>query len=87
MDFNKDGENSEETDPQVGSIIGKLERLIISSLVLCNQLSAIGFVIAAKSIARYKQLEDKDFAEKYLVGTLSSVAIAFLTAALFNKLM
>ncbi len=85
--FNKDECVNEENDPQVGRIIGKLERLIISSLVLCNQFGAIGFVLTAKSIARYKQLEDRNFAEKYLVGTLSSVAIAFITTILLKKLI
>jgi hypothetical protein len=85
--FNKDECANEENDPRVGRVIGKLERFIISSLVLCNQLGAIGFVLAAKSIARYKQLEDKNFAEKYLVGTLASASIAFITAILLKKLI
>lgn len=76
--------SAQKQEPPVGSIIGKLERIIIAILVLCNELSTIGFVLAAKSLARYKQLEDKDFAEKYLVGTLSSTAIA-ITATLLLK--
>lgn len=78
---------SEENDSRIGRIIGKLERVIIAALVLCNQLSAIGFVLAAKSIARYKQLEDKNFAEKYLVGTLTSTCIAFITAIILRHLI
>lgn len=68
----------DDNSAQIGRIIGKLERVIIVILVLCSQFGAIGFVLAAKSIARYKQLEDKDFAERYLVGTLASAAIAFI---------
>lgn len=68
----------------VGSIIGKMERLIISILVLCNEIGAIGFVLTAKSLARYKQLSEKGFAEKYLVGTLTSTAIAIIAALLFK---
>jgi len=63
---------------QVGSIIGRLERLIISILVLTDQLTAIGFVLTAKSLARFKQFEDQNFAEKYLVGTLASTALAII---------
>lgn len=77
----------EENDPQVGRIIGKLERIIISVLILCNQFGAIGFVLTAKSIARYKQLEDKNFAEKYLVGTLTSVLIAFITTIIVKQFL
>jgi hypothetical protein len=33
-------------------------------------------VIAAKSIARFKDLDQRDFSERYLIGTLASVAVA-----------
>ncbi len=65
-------------EPKAGRIIGKLERLIIAVLVLSNQLSGIGFVLTAKSIARFKQFEDQGFAERYLVGTLASTTIAII---------
>ena len=54
---------------KAGNIIGKLERTIIAILLLNNQFGLIGFVLTAKSIARFKQMENRDFAEKYLVGT------------------
>lgn len=63
----------------VGNVIGKLERIITALLLLCNQYGVIGLVLTAKSIARFKQLEDKDFAEKYLVGTLLSIFIALIS--------
>ncbi|AVQ21549.1 hypothetical protein A2U14_02970 [Fusobacterium necrophorum subsp. funduliforme] len=65
-------------------MIGKLERALIVILLLQNQYEAIGFVLAAKSIARFRQLDDKEFAEKYLVGTLASVLLA-LGATLLLK--
>lgn len=83
----EDGSVQEENDPQIGRIIGKLERIIISVLVVCNQFTAIGFVITAKSIARFKQLEDKNFAEKYLVGTLASAGIAFIVTVFLKKFL
>lgn len=70
--------------PPVGSVIGKLERILTVILVLCNQIGAIGFVLTAKSLARYKQLDDQSFAEKYLVGTLSSTTIAIIAALLLK---
>ena len=42
-----------------------LEREIILILGLMGQFGAIGFVLTAKSLARFRQLEDKEFAEKY----------------------
>lgn len=70
--------------PPVGSVIGKLERILTVILVLCNQIGAIGFVLTAKSLARYKQLDNQSFAEKYLVGTLSSTTIAIIAALLLK---
>ena len=80
------GTNSsgQKKEPPVGSVIGKLERILTVILVLCNEIGAIGFVLTAKSIARYKQLDNQSFAEKYLVGTLSSTAIAIIAALLLK---
>lgn len=65
---------------QVGATIGVIERLLIVTFVLVGADAAIGFVVGAKTIARFKQLDDRDFAEYYLLGTLASVSIAILTA-------
>lgn len=67
---------------RIGATIGVLERLIVSALVLANASSAIGFVIAAKTLARFKQLDDREFAEYYLLGTLASTAVAILSSLL-----
>lgn len=65
---------------RVGATIGVLERLIVCALVLAGQAAAIGFVIAAKTLARFRQLDDRHFAEYYLVGTLASVTLALTTS-------
>ena len=75
-------ENLEEL--KAGNIIGKLERIIIAILLLNNQFGLIGFVLTAKSIARFKQMEDKDFAEKYLIGTLTSFLIVLTTVLILK---
>jgi Protein of unknown function (DUF3307) len=64
----------------IGSTIGILERLLISALVLAGGLMAIGLVVAAKTLARFKQLDDQYFAEYYLLGTLASVTFAVITS-------
>jgi hypothetical protein len=64
---------------QVGATIGILERLLIVTFMLTSAEAAIGFVIAAKTIARFRLLDDRDFAEYYLLGTLASVGVAVLT--------
>ena len=72
---------------KAGNIIGKLERTIIAILLLNNQFGLIGFVLTAKSIARFKQMEDKNFAEKYLIGTLTSFLIVLTTVLILKGLL
>ena len=52
-----------------------------------NQFGLIGFVLTAKSIARFKQMEDKNFAEKYLIGTLTSFLIVLITVLILKGLL
>jgi Protein of unknown function (DUF3307) len=66
-------------EARVGAVIGILERVIVVALVLVGQYAAIGLVVTAKTIARFRQLEDRQFAEYYLLGTLASIATAILT--------
>jgi hypothetical protein len=65
---------------RIGATIGVIERLLIASLVLAGGIATIGLVIAAKTIARFRQLDDRLFAEYYLLGTLASVALAVVTS-------
>ena len=37
-------------------------------------------MIAAKTLARFKQLDDRGFAEYYLLGTLASASVAIGSA-------
>lgn len=69
---------ADDAKKNAGEAIGNLERLIILTLVLQSNYAAIGLVIAAKTVARYKKLEEKNFAEYYLIGTFTSLIIAVL---------
>jgi len=69
-----------------GIFVGILERAIVLTLSLLNQFGAISFVFLAKSMARFKQLEQRDFAEYYLIGTLTSFFIALLGGVLAQAL-
>jgi hypothetical protein len=66
---------------QRGMIIGVIERLLIYYFVVTGSLASIGFIVAAKSFARFRELNNKDFAEYVLIGTLLSTAAALFTAA------
>ncbi|MBU5317608.1 DUF3307 domain-containing protein [Clostridium bornimense] len=61
-----------------GFIIGILERTFILVIMILNQPSIIGFVLAVKSVARFKKLEDENFAEYFIIGTFISFIIAII---------
>ena len=64
-----------------GRMIGYLERVIILLFIIYGQFGSIAFVITAKSVARFKEIEnDRSLAEYYLIGTLLSVSFALATA-------
>ena len=75
-----------ETD-QTGKWIGILERLIVLSLILNNALGSVAFILTAKSIARFNELSNRDFAEYYLIGTLSSTMLAISGGFVLNYLL
>ena len=81
-----ESEASEKVSDGGGMIIGILEREVILLLTFLQQYGAIGFVLTAKSVARYKQLEKRAFAEKYLIGTLMSALISLLVGVLMSAL-
>lgn len=70
-----------------GKWIGIAERVLIFSFVLLNQYEAIGFLIAAKSLLRFREGEKAAKQSEYvLVGTLMSYSLAILVG-LMTKLV
>ncbi|WP_018612109.1 DUF3307 domain-containing protein [Segetibacter koreensis] len=87
--------------PNAGKWIGVLERLLILTMVFIDQFSAIGFLVAAKSILRVTDKPDKPTSdptmgrpfssrkhtEYVLIGTFLSVGIAIFTGLVINALL
>ncbi|MBN4056436.1 DUF3307 domain-containing protein [Rhodothermus sp. AH-315-K08] len=70
---------------QAGAYIGILERLFVFTFVINGQWDAVGFLIAAKSVFRFGDLKDSSelkLTEYILIGTLLSVGLASIVAAL-----
>jgi hypothetical protein len=65
-----------EGHPGAGRLIGWLERTLIFGFVVAGKPEAAVIVFAAKSIARFASLDDRRFAEYYLIGSLASLLIA-----------
>jgi len=70
-----------------GSMIGKLERALIFTLIAIGYPAGIGFLVAAKSILRFEEAKKQPLAEYVLIGTLWSYGLAIaITSASFSLL-
>jgi hypothetical protein len=90
--------NMEDSLKDAGRWIGMLERVLIITFIYTNQFSAIGFLIAAKSVLRVtdkpdpsahpadKPFSTRKHTEYVLIGTFLSFAIAIITGLLVNWL-
>jgi hypothetical protein len=61
-----------------GRAIGVLERALAVTLVLLGEYGALGLIVAAKALARFRALDDREFAEYFLIGTLASLLLGVL---------
>jgi len=77
----EDEKPDKRIDPRMmGATIGVLERVLVIALLPGGGPAAVGFVVAAKTLARFRELNNKRFAERYLLGTMASVTIALVSA-------
>lgn len=70
-----------------GKLIGYIERLLVILLTYYGSYPAIAFIVTAKSIARFKQMDDRDWAEYFLLGTLTSMFLGILFGILLRELI
>ncbi|MBD8035041.1 MULTISPECIES: DUF3307 domain-containing protein [Solibacillus] len=73
-----------DSPPKAGMWIGILERNLILIFCLSNNLGGIGFLVAMKALTRFKQFDDKSFAEYYLIGTMLSVIFGVIAGYLMK---
>lgn len=69
---------------KAGIWIGRCERILVLTFILLSQFTALGFLMAAKSILRFSDKEERHQkkTEYILVGTL----ISFVSAALVGEI-
>ncbi len=73
-----------------GRYIGIFERILVLTFILTQNFSAIGFLIAAKSILRFSDKAGsgaRKQTEYVLIGTLMSFAITILLGLLVNAIV
>jgi len=81
-----EGEETSRNEYNTGRLIGLLERIFVFLFVLLSQYTAIGFILAAKGVARFQDFKSRTFAEYVLIGTLLSTLLA-LAIGYFVKLI
>lgn len=79
--------DAEEKIEHGGKLIGLFERVIILTLVLLGEYSAIGFLITGKSIIRFATQGENLRSEYVLVGTMMSYCVAIIIGVIINILM
>jgi hypothetical protein len=78
---------NEESLTDAGKWIGYLERILTLTFILIGEFSAIGFLIAAKSIFRFGDLtnsKERKMTEYILIGTLLSFTMVILIGILIK---
>lgn len=83
-------ENGTQSLPNAGKWIGYLERVLILTFIFTNNIEGIGFLLTAKSIFRFGELnkaKDIKTTEYVLIGTFASFAIAILIGFIILKLL
>lgn len=81
-------DNSNDSLKHAGKYIGILERLFVFGFIILNQWSAIGLLIAAKSVFRFGDLsraKDRKLTEYILIGTLLSFGLALLIGIIYLR--
>ncbi len=69
----------------IGKTIGIIERFLILTLFINGEYVSIAAIIGLKSLARFKNLDNKSFAEYYIVGTLTSLSVAAVGVLILSK--
>lgn len=73
---------------RAGALIGNLERLIVLALTVYGKIDAVALLFAGKGLVRFKKFEENpEFGEYFIVGTLSSAAIAVAIALVTKQLL
>jgi hypothetical protein len=83
-------DSSEDSLKNAGKYIGILERLFVFGFIILNQWSAIGLLIAAKSVFRFGDLsraKDRKLTEYILIGSLISFGLATCVGLLYKHFL
>lgn len=78
-------EKKQDDGNKLGRHIGNLERILMAVGFYSNKWEIVTAVVALKTLARFKQLDNKDFAEYFLIGSMCSLIYCFAFIELYKK--
>jgi Protein of unknown function (DUF3307) len=83
------GITTESTDQlkNAGLYIGWIERLLVITAIAVQSPAIVGLILTGKSIARFPELKESQFAEYFLIGTLMSIALAVLGGLILARML
>ncbi len=84
------GSNKTKGLENAGKWIGIIERVLIFTFIIVNQLSVIGFLIAAKSVFRFGDLKDSTDQKKteyIIIGTFISFLLAIIMGLIIQYII
>jgi hypothetical protein len=67
---------------RAGRVIGVLERLLIFFGLTASSWEILAGVVALKTVARYRKLDEQNRAEYFLIGSLASILWAVVVTGL-----
>ncbi|MCB9002453.1 MAG: DUF3307 domain-containing protein [Bacteroidales bacterium] len=84
------GSNKTKGLENAGKWIGIIERVLIFTFIIVNQLSVIGFLLAAKSVFRFGDLKDSTDQKKteyIIIGTFISFFFAIIMGLIIQQII
>lgn len=74
----RDRQAGEIATIKAGRVIGNLERISLALGIIVGSWHILAAVIALKTVARFKKLDEQEFAEYFLIGSLFSLIWAIV---------
>jgi len=82
-----EAKNAALPEASTGMYIGYLERLLIGVFMISGIYAGLGLLGTLKTLARFKQLENREITEYFILGTMLSMLLGILFGALLRFLV
>jgi Protein of unknown function (DUF3307). len=76
--------NGQPAEASTGMYIGYLERLLVGVFMVSGIYTGLGLLGTLKTLARFKQLENREITEYFILGTMLSMLLGMLFGALLR---